>query len=181
MNDIFQDISKYYAASLDNNVLTVGKIFFKDGEYSFTRDKAQSSYNLDEESTDDTRMVHLVGEVHPRISLQKLLEVEVTTCLFLAMNDESDEIEVRSIHQGIGASIYIRRECPLIKWNPNYKIHRYFDVMDVQNIFTKGRQKNSFIEMLAESLHEFELAPPLLNLNTNLDVSEQLHNPRIRG
>ena len=77
---------------------------------------------------DSGRMVHLIGEIHPRMALKKILEVEVTSCLYLNENYESGEIEVRSIHKGIGRSIYIRGECPLITWNAKYKDHLCFDV-----------------------------------------------------
>ncbi len=70
MIEDFQDISKYYAASIDENVLTVGKIIFEDEVYSFTSDKAQSPYNLVGQCTDTTRMVHLIGEIHPRMALK---------------------------------------------------------------------------------------------------------------
>jgi hypothetical protein len=49
-------------------------------------------------------------------------------------------------------------------WNPSYAEHRYFDVMDVQNVFPNSGMKNSFIAILSESLREFELFPPLLHL-----------------
>jgi len=65
MIEVFQDISKYYAANIDENVLTVGKIIFEDEVYSFTSDKALSPYNLVGQCTDTTRMVHLIGEIHP--------------------------------------------------------------------------------------------------------------------
>ena len=183
MIDVFQDISKYYAANIYENVLTVGKIIFNDGVYSFAPDKAQGLYDLVGQSTDTTRMVHLIGEIHPRMALKKILEVEVTSCLYLNENYESGEIEVRSIHKGIGRSIYIRGECPLIRWNAKYKEHLYFDVIDVQHMFTEVRLKNRFIAMLAEGLHESEMFSPLLNLNASefYDTEEQLHNPRLRG
>ena len=183
MTEDFQDISKYYAANIVENVLTVGKIIFKDGAYSFAPDNALSTYNLVDQSTDTPRMVHLIGEIHPRNALQLQHEVEITSCLYLNENHESGEIEVRSIHKGIGSSIHIREECPLIQWNKNYGGHRYFDVIDVQHVFTEGRLKNNFIAMLAESLHASELFPPLLHLNVSetYDTEEQLHNPRLRG
>lgn len=183
MTEDFQDISKYYAANIVENVLTVGKIILKDGAYSFAPDNALSTYNLVEQSTDIPRMVPLIGEIHPRNALQMQLEVEIISCLYLNENHESGEIEVRSIHKGIGSSIHIKEECPLIQWNENYEDHHYFDVIDVQHVFTEGRLKNSFIAMLAESLSEFELFPPLLNLNVSgaYDTEQELHNPRLRG
>jgi hypothetical protein len=179
----FEDISKYYAANIVENVLTVGKIIFKDGGYSFAPDNALSPYSLVGQSTDTTRMVHLIGEIHPRSALQKLLEVEIISCLYLNENHESGGIEARSIHKGIGSSIHIREECPLIRWNEKYEAHHYFDVVDVQHVFTEGRLKNSFIAMLAESLCESEMFLPLLHLNVSgtYDTEEQLHNPRLRG
>ena len=36
--------------------------------------------------------------------------------------------------------------------------------MDIQNVFFSNGMKNSFISILAESLREFELSPPLLHL-----------------
>ena len=183
MIEVYQDISKYYAANINESVLTVGKIIFEDEVYSFTSDKALSPYNLVGQCTDTTRMVHLIGEIHPRMALKKILEVEVASCLYLNENYESGEIEVRSIHKGIGRSIYIRGEFPLITWNAKYKDHLWFDVIDVQHMFTEGRLKNRFIAMLAESLHESELFSPLLNLNASefYDTTEILHNPRVRG
>ena len=88
----------------------------------------------------------------------------MTSCLYLNENDETGEIEVRSIHKGMGTSIYSKQECPLILWNPNYQEHRYFDVMDIQNVFPSSGMKNSFLAILAEGLREFELFPPLLHL-----------------
>ena len=64
----------------------------------------------------------------------------------------------------MGTAIYSQQECPLILWNPNYEAHRYFDVMDIQNVFSEPRLKNSFTAILAESLREFELFPPLVQL-----------------
>ena len=183
MIEEFQDISKYYAANIVENVLTVGKIIFKDGVYSFAPDNALSTYNLVDQNIKTPRKVRVIGEIHPRNTLQEQLEVEIVSCLYLIENHESGEIEIRSIHKGIGSSIHIREECPLIRWNEKYDDDRYFDVIDVQQVFTEDRLKNSFIEMLAESLHESELFPPLLNLNVSdtYDTDELLHNPRLRG
>ena len=183
MTEDFQDISKYYAANIVENILTVGKIVFKDGAYSFAPDNALSAYNLLDQSTDTPRKVHLIGEIHPRNALQLQLEVDIISCLYLNENHQSGEVEVRSIHKGIGSSIHIRGECPLIQWNKNYGNHRYFDVIDVQHVFTESRLKDGFIAMLAESLRASELFPPLLHLNVSetYDTEEQLHNPRLRG
>ena len=183
MIEDFQDVSKYYAANIVENVLTVGKIIFEDGAYSFVPDNALGAYNLVDQSTNTPRMVRLIGEIHPRNALQKQLEVGIISCLYLNENHESGEIEVRSIHMGIGSSIHIREECPLIQWNENYEDRHYFNVIDVQHLFTEGRLKNSFVEMLAESLRESELFPPLLHLNVSgtYDSEELLHNPRLRG
>jgi hypothetical protein len=46
MEDIFQDISKYYAANIVDNVLTIGKIVYLDGSYSFIRDDIKGPFNL---------------------------------------------------------------------------------------------------------------------------------------
>jgi hypothetical protein len=183
MTEMFQDISKYYAANIVENVLTIGKIVFKDGVYSFVQDNTQGPINLDNASTDTTHLVHLIGEIHPCNALQKLFEEEISSCLYLNENYESGEIEVRSIHKGICTSIYVKKECPLIQWNENYQDHRYFDVMDVQCVFTEDRIKSSFIAMLAESLREYELFPPLVNLDVSglYDPEEHLHDPRMRG
>jgi hypothetical protein len=183
MTEMFQDISKYYAANIDENVLVVGKIIFKDGVYSFAPDNALNPYILVDRSTDTTRMAHVIGEIHPCIALQKLFEEEISSCLYLNENYESGETEVRSIHKGICTSIYVKKECPLIQWNENYQDHRYFDVIDVQCVFTEDRIKNSFITMLAESLREYELFPPLVNLDVSgiYDAEEHLHGPRVRG
>jgi hypothetical protein len=183
MIEDFQDISKYYAADIVENVLTVGRIIFKDGAYSFTPDTALSAYTLVNQSTNTPGMLHLIGEIHPRNALQEPLEEEIISCLYLNENHESGEIEVRSIHKGIGSSIHIRKECPLIQWNENYGDRHYFDVIDVQQMFTEGRLKNSFIAMLTESLRESALFPPLLNLKVSgiYETEEQLHNPRLRG
>ena len=164
MEDIFHDISKYYAANIMVNVLTIGKIVYKDGIYSFARDDIQGPFNLVEPNTDVTRMVHVIGEIHPRSAIEKLFEVNVNSCLYLNENEDTGEIEVRSIHKGMGTSIYSKQECPLILWNPNYEEHQYFDVIDIQNVFSEDRLKNSFSAILAESLREFELFPPLFHL-----------------
>ncbi len=183
MADDFQGILKYYAANIVKNVLTVGKIIFKDGVYNFVPDSALSAYNLVDQSSNTPRTVPLIGEIHPRSALENQFEVEVNSCLYLNENHESDEIEVRSIHKGIGSSIHIREECPLIRWNEKYEDYHYFDVIDVQHVFADGQLKNSFVSMLAESLHEFELFPPLLNLDVSepCDTEDLLHNPRMRG
>ncbi|MDH3219513.1 MAG: hypothetical protein OEO19_08270 [Gammaproteobacteria bacterium] len=164
MEHIFHDISKYYAANIMGNVLTVGKIVYKDGIYSFARDDIQGPFNLVEPDADVTRMVHVIGEVHPRSAVEKLFAVEVNSCLYLNENEDTGEIEVRSIHKGMGTAIYTKQECPLILWNPKYEEHQYFDVIDIQNVFAEERLKNSFTAILAESLREFELFPPLFHM-----------------
>ncbi|MDH3386361.1 MAG: hypothetical protein OEN02_00530 [Gammaproteobacteria bacterium] len=164
MEHIFHDISKYYAANIMGNVLTVGKIVYKDGMYSFARDDIQGPFNLVEPDADVTRMVHVIGEVHPRAAIEKLITVEINSCLYLNENEDTGEIEVRSIHKGMGTAIYSKQECPLILWNPKYEEHLYFDVIDIQNVFAEERLKNSFTAILAESLREFELFPPLLQM-----------------
>jgi len=164
MEDIFHDISKYYAANIVDNLLTIGKIVYHENVYSFVRDDIQGPFNLVDPAADVTRLLHVIGEIHPHSALEKIMKVDVKSCLYLSENDEIDEIEVRSIHKGMGTSIYSKQECPLILWNPKYADHRYFDVMDVQNVFPDGGMKNSFIAVLSEGLREFELFPPLLNL-----------------
>jgi hypothetical protein len=183
MIEIFQDISKYYAANIDGNVLVVGKITFQDGEYSFVPDKTLSPYKLFDQGTDITPIVPMIGEIHPCSVIQKLLEVEITSCIYLHEIDQSGEIEVRSIHKGISASIYVNQECPLIRWNADYRDRYYFEVIDVQHMFSEDQQKKGFIAMLAESLREYELFPPLLNLDVRgiYNTEEQLHDPRLRG
>jgi len=164
MEDIFHDISKYYAANIVDNVLTIGKIERTEDGYSYVRDDIKGPFHLVDPEADVTRMIHVVGEIHPLSAVEKIMKLEVTSCLYLNENEDTGEIEVRSIHKGMGTSIYSKQECPLILWNPNYQSHRYFDVMDVQNVFPSAGMKNSFIAILAEGLREFELFPPLLHL-----------------
>lgn len=164
MEHIFNDLSKYYAANIMASVLTVGKIIYQDGIYSFARDDVQGPFNLMDLDADVTRVVHVIGEIHPRSAIEKILEVEVNSCLYLNENESSGEIEVRSIHKGIGTSIYSKQECPLILWNPKYEEHRYFDVIDIQGVFTEERLKDSFTAILAESLRDDELFPPLVQM-----------------
>ena len=64
----------------------------------------------------------------------------------------------------MGTAIFSRQQCPLILWNPLVEEHRYFDVVDIQGAFAEPRLKFAFIAMLAESLREYELFPPLLHL-----------------
>ena len=165
MEDIFDGISKYYAANIVGNMLTIGKITYLDNGYNFIRDDIQGPFNLVDPEADITRMVHVIGEIHPRSAVEKIIAVEVNSCLYLNENENSGEIEVRSIHKGMGTAIYSRQQCPLILWNPSYEAHRYFDVIDIQNVLSEQGLKNSFIEILAESLREYELFPPLMYLN----------------
>lgn len=183
MTEDFQDISKYYAASIAGNVLTVGKIIFNEGVYSFAPDSALDRYDLVDPGTDTPREVSLVGEIHPRNALENLIEIEVNSCLYLNEDAASGEIEVRSIHKGIGSSIHIREECPLIQWDEEYRQQNYFHVVDVQHVFTEDRQKAEFTMMLVESLREYELFPPLLNMDVTgvNDRDDYLHNPHLRG
>ena len=164
MENIFHDISKYFAANIVGNVLTVGKIVYQDGGYHFARDDVQGPFNLVEPDADVTRMVHVIGEIHPRQAIEKIFPVEVNSCLYLNENEDTGEIEVRSIHKGMGTAIYSRQQCPLILWNPKYEEHEYFDVIDIQGVFGEERLRNSFIAILAESLREFELFPPLFHM-----------------
>ncbi len=165
MDHIFQDISKYYAANILENILTIGKIRYDNGRYSFARDDVQGPFNIVDPDADVTRMVHVIGEIHPRSAIEKIFEVEVNSCLYLNENTETGDIEVRSIHKGLGTSIYSKQECPLILWNPNYEEHRYFDVIDIQGVFSEQRLKQNFAAILAESLREFELFPPLIQFS----------------
>jgi hypothetical protein len=165
MEDIFDGISKYYGANIVGNTLTFGKIVYLDNGYNFIRDDIQGPFNLVDPEADITRMVHVIGEIHPRSAVEKIIAVEVNSCLYLYENENSGEIEVRSIHKGMGTAIYSRQQCPLILWNPNYEAHRYFDVIDIQNVLSEQGLKNSFTEILAESLREYELFPPLMYLN----------------
>ena len=135
MSEIFQDISKYYAAHIDGNMLTVGKIAPRDGEYSFAPDKSLEPYVLFDESSDITPIMHMIGEIHPCSVIEKLIDVEITSCIYLNEIDNSGKVEVRSIHKGISASIYVNQECPLIRWDKNYEDRYFFDVIDVQHMF----------------------------------------------
>lgn len=165
MDSYFHDISKYYAANIYDNLLIVGKIIFIDGSYSFVRDDVQGPFNLvADPDADITLMVRVIGEIHPRSALNNILEINVSSCLYLNENNETSEIEVRSIHKGLGTSIYSKQETPLILWNPNYEEHGYFDVIDIQSVFNDERLKNSFTSIISESLRELELFPPLMHL-----------------
>ena len=133
--------------------------------YAFARDDIHGPFNLvANPEADVNRMVQIIGEIHPRSSLEGIIDVNVTSCLYLNENADSGEIEVRSIHKGMGTSIYSKQECPLVLWNPNYREHGYFDVIDIQNVFNDERLKNSFISIISESLRELELFPPLIHL-----------------
>ncbi len=165
MDNLYHDISKYYAANIYDNLLIIGRIILHDGRYSFARDDVQGPFNLvANPDADVTSMVHVIGEIHPRSALEGILEANVSSCLYLNENICSGEIEVRSIHKGMGTSIYAKQECPLILWNPNYEKHEYFDVVDIQHVFNSDRLKNSFVSVISESLRELELFPPLIHL-----------------
>lgn len=164
MATIFHDISKYYAANISANILTVGKIVSHEDRYIFARDDVQGPFNLIADTEEDiTRMVQVIGEIHPRDVLDKITKVDVDSCLYLSENPHFNEIEVRSIHKGMGTSIYSKQECPLILWNPNYSDDNYFDVIDIQQVFSDPRLKDSFVAIISESLRELELFPPLIN------------------
>ena len=132
MEDIFIDISKYYAAQIVANVLTIGRIVYQDDAYQFTRDDVRGPFELVESDDDVTRIIHV--------------------------------IEVRSIHKGMGTAIYSRRACPLILWNRNYQDHMYFDVIDIKNVFSERAERAEFASVLAESLRDDELFPPLVRM-----------------
>ena len=89
MEDIFNDISKYYAANIVENILTIGKIVYLDDGYSFIRDDVKGPFNLVDPDADVTRMVHVIGEIHPRSAVEKIIEVEVNSCLYLNENHDS--------------------------------------------------------------------------------------------
>ena len=170
MTTIFHDISKYYAANISENILTVGKIVYHNDGYIFARDDVQGPFNLVADLNEDvTRMVQVIGEIHPRDALDNIAIVDVSSCLYLCENTRYNEIEVRSIHKGMGTSIYSKQECPLILWNPGYADDNYFDVIDIQQVFTDVRLKNSFMAIIAESLRELELFPPLINFQKQPD------------
>lgn len=164
MQDIFIDISKYYAAQIAGNVLTVGRVIYRGDEYIFAREDIAGPFVLEEDNTEVTRFIHVVGEIHPRSAIERILEIDVSSCLYLNENDDSGDIEVRSIHKGMGTAIYTRQQCPLLLWNPHYEEHQYFDVIDIQNVFADSGQRAAFVSVLAESLREYELFPPLLRL-----------------
>ena len=127
-------------------------------------DDIKGPFNLTDPDTDMTRIIRVIGEIHPKSALERIMPIEVNSCLYLNENEDTDEIEVRSIHKGMGTAIYSKQECPLILWNPNYQEHKYFDVMDIQGVFTDIGTRDSFIAILAESLREFELFPPLMHM-----------------
>ena len=60
MENVFHDISKYYAANIVGNVLIIGKIVYQDEMYSFARDDVQGPFNLVDPDADVTRMVHVI-------------------------------------------------------------------------------------------------------------------------
>lgn len=167
MDDIFQDIYKYYAANIVENLLYVGKIVYADGVYSFAPDHAHGPFDIIDPNREVTRFVHVIGEIHPWSALQRIIELKVHSCLYLNENEDSGEIEVRSIHKGMGTAIYTREQCPLIWWNPKYRDHKYFDVIDIQNVFKDKHEKAMFTAILAESLRDYELFPPLVQLTRN--------------
>jgi hypothetical protein len=167
MDDIFNDIYKYYAANIVENVLYVGKIVYSDGVYSFAQDHKFGPFDMNDQRKEITRFVHVIAEIHPWSALQRIIELEVHSCLYLNENEESGEIEVRSIHKGMGTAIYTRKQCPLIWWNPKYRDHKYFDVIDIQNVFKEKPEREAFTAMLAESLRDYELFPPLVHLRRN--------------
>ena len=164
MEDIFIDISKYYAAQIVANVLTMGRVVYQDGAYHFTREDVRGPFELVEPDSDVTRIIHVIGEVHPRNAVERILEIEIASCLYLNENDQSGEIEVRSIHKGMGTAIYSKQECPLILWNRNYQDHMYFDVIDIKNVFSDRTERAEFVSVLAESLRDDELFPPLIRM-----------------
>ena len=165
MEIVFHDISKYYAARIVDNLLTIGKIVQHEDNYIFSKDTAHGPFNLDDGSGKDIQsLINVIGEIHPDNALRGILTMRIGSCLYLNENNTSGEIEVRSIHKGMGTSIYSNQECPLIMWNPNYSDDRYFDVIDIQHVFSNARLKDSFTAIISESLRALELFPPLMNL-----------------
>ena len=53
MAAIFHDISKYYAANISENILTVGKIVYHEDRYIFARDDVQGPFNLIVDTEED--------------------------------------------------------------------------------------------------------------------------------
>lgn len=165
MKVIFHDISKYYAASIYDNMLNIGKIILHEGSYMFARDEIHGPFNLVADTEEDvTTLIQVIGEIHPRSALDGILDVKLQSCLYLNENKKTTEIEVRSIHKGMGTSIYSKRECPLILWNANYAADKYFDVIDIQGVFASPRLKESFLSIISVSLRELDLFPPLMHL-----------------
>ena len=165
MGLLFHDISKYYAANIYDNLLVIGHITYRDDRYIFVKSESHQPISLAvDPDADITRLIHIIGEIHPRSSLEDLLAEDISSCLLLIDNDETGEIEVRSIHKGMGAFIFTGQLCPLVLWNPYYEEHGYFDVVDIQNIFAETRLKTSFIAVISESLRNLELFPPLIHL-----------------
>ena len=165
MGIIFHDISKYYAACIYDNLLNIGKIELHEGSYIFSRDEVHGPFNLVADTEEDvTTLINVIGEIHPRSALEDILDVKLQSCLYLNENKSTTEIEVRSIHKGMGTSIYSKQECPLILWNANYAVDRYFDVIDIQGVFASPRLKESFLSIISESLRELELFPPLMHI-----------------
>ena len=72
MEDIFHDISKYYSANIVDNYLNIGKIVYNEGFYSFARDNVRGPFNLVDPDEDVTRMVQVIGEIHPCSALDSL-------------------------------------------------------------------------------------------------------------
>ena len=165
MGIIFHDISKYYAANVYDNLINIGKIILHEGSYMFARDDIHGPFNLVANTEEDvTTMINVIGEVHPRNALDGMLDVDLQSCLYLNENSMTTEIEVRSIHKGMGTSIYSNQECPLILWNTSYEVDKYFDVIDIQEVFATHGLKESFISIISESLRELELFPPLMHI-----------------
>ena len=94
MQDIFTDISKYYAATIYDNVMTIGRIRYMGDHYEFVRDPAHGPFNLVDNDADVTRMVQVIGEIHPLEAIQKIADIDVNSCLYLNENDVTGEIEV---------------------------------------------------------------------------------------
>jgi hypothetical protein len=165
MEGDFPDISKYYAANLSDNLLTIGRIVYFEDRYIFARDDVQGPFNLVSDPDEDvTRMVQMVAEIHPADALKKIMDAEVHSCLYLCEDAYTRQIEVRSIHNGMGTSIYVKQECPLILWNPKYADDNYFDVIDITQVFSNPRLKGTFVTVISESLRQLEYYEPLMQM-----------------
>jgi hypothetical protein len=165
MEEDFPDIAKYYAANLSENLLTIGKIGFHEDRYQFSRDGVHGPFNLVVDPDEDvTRMVQMIGEIHPTHALDSVMERKINSCLYLCEDPFTGEMEVRSIHHGMGTAIFSKQQCPLVLWNPKYDDDNYFDVIDISQVFSDVRLKNSFVALISEDMRQLEYYEPLMHL-----------------